>query len=95
MMKTLKGIWDELTTQFPRMCVDQLEEMEKETEETVDSLLGGLSSSQLKELLETVRYRRGVISTSAAYGNEVVSISKQILAFGGAGIGRLQLSRII
>ncbi len=87
MLKTFKRIRDELTARFPRIYVDELEHIEKEAEETLESVLGGLSSSQLQGLLEIIRYRRGMISTSAAYGNEVVSISKQILAFGGAGIG--------
>lgn len=86
-MKMLRGFIDELLEAFPRDYGQKLDEVESPTANTIDELVKGLTEDQLKVLLETVRERRGLIDTNAAYGNEVVSTSKQILAFGGAGIG--------
>jgi hypothetical protein len=86
-MSTFRAFIDELTERFPTDFGKQLEELESKTESEIDGLLNGLSGDQLQGLLEIIRLRRGLIDTNAAYSNEVVSTSKQILAFGGAGIG--------
>jgi hypothetical protein len=83
----IRGFIDELTERFPRNFRNAVDEIETPAEREIDGLLRGLTDTQLDKLLETIRVRRGQIGTDAAYGNEVVSISKQVLAFGGAGIG--------
>jgi hypothetical protein len=86
-MRMLRGFIDELIEAFPGAYGQKLDGVESQAEQEIDKLMEGLNEGQLKELLETVRQRRGLVDTNAAYGNEVVSTSKQILAFGGAGIG--------
>ena len=86
-MKALRGFIDELTERFPIVYAAKLDEIESNTEDEINALLAVLGEQQLDTLIETIRVRRGLVDTSAAYGNEVVSTSKQILAFGGAGIG--------
>jgi hypothetical protein len=86
-LRIVQGFWDELSGRFPHLYGEQLDKIESETEAAIESLLSILSADQLKKLLETIRERRSLVYTNAAYGNEIVSTSKQILAFGGAGIG--------
>ena len=83
----LRGFADELTERFVVAYSSALEAIENQTEVSVESLLQRLSPQQLDELLKTIRERRVLISVDPAYGNEIISISKQILSFGGAGIG--------
>jgi hypothetical protein len=81
------GIYDELTNSFGRDYAAALENLEDGADRDLDKLLAELSEEELDYLLTTIRARRGLLSIGAAYGNEVVATSKQILAFGGAGIG--------
>jgi hypothetical protein len=83
----LLGFIDELSCRFTSRYGIDLQSIEDETESKIDSLLGQLSRTELEELLKTIRDRRGLVSVNPAYGNEIISISKQILSFGGAGIG--------
>jgi hypothetical protein len=81
------GIYDELTNRFGRDYAAALENLEDGANSDLDRLLAELTEAELDFLLTTIRARRGLLSIGAAYGNEVVATSKQILAFGGAGIG--------
>jgi hypothetical protein len=83
----VRGILDELNNRFARDYAAALQELEDGANTKLDDLLGELSEEELDYLLTTIRARRGLLSIGAAYGNEVVATSKQILAFGGAGIG--------
>jgi len=82
-----RGFIDELTSRFGRAHITALDQIEDTANSEIETLLGSLSREELDELLATIRARRGLLSVGAAYGNEVVATSKQILAFGGAGIG--------
>src|ERR1700687_1291018 len=83
----LLGFFDELSSRFSSKYGSAVEAIEDEAEGKIDSILARISPAELEELLKTVRDRRGLVSVDAAYGNEIISISKQILSFGGAGIG--------
>jgi hypothetical protein len=83
----VRGFLDEVTQRFARQCGPELQILEADASGELDAALTGLSKDQLDNLLVTIRARRGLLSVGAAYGNEVVATSKQILAFGGAGIG--------
>lgn len=87
MPRALRGFWDELTDAFGVRYGEQLVTIENEASSEFERLLSQLSKAQLEGLLETIRARRGLLSSGPAYQNEVVSISKQILTFGAAGIG--------
>ena len=81
------GFFDELTDRFGTHYAGKLDALETATETRINKELEGLDPAQLAELTKSTREQRKLISTGAAYGNEVVSTSKQILAFGAAGIG--------
>ena len=81
------GFIDELTNRFGRDHVVALDQIESTADAEIEALLRPLSKEDLEDLLATIRARRGLLSVGAAYGNEVVATAKQILAFGGAGIG--------
>ena len=66
-----------------RTCINELEDS---TEKEINYSLSTFDAKQLEEFIELVRHRKGQIDVSPAYGNEVVSISKQILSFGAAGL---------
>jgi hypothetical protein len=83
----VQGFIDELTNRFARDHIEALDEIEDSANSEIDALLRTLPKEELDELLTTIRARRGLLSVGAAYGNEVVATAKQILAFGGAGIG--------
>ena len=81
------GFIDELTNRFGRDHLVALHEIEGNADSEIEAILRALSKEELDDLLTTIRARRGLLSVGAAYGNEVVATAKQILAFGGAGIG--------
>jgi hypothetical protein len=83
----VQGFIDELTNRFARDHIVALNEIEDSTNSEIERLLQTLPKKELDELLTTIRARRGLLSVGAAYGNEVIATAKQILAFGGAGIG--------
>lgn len=83
----MRGFFDELTDHFGRCYRTELEALESRTEIKLDQRISGLDSNGLDSLISSIREQRQLVSTGAAYGNEIVSTSKQILAFGAAGIG--------
>jgi hypothetical protein len=83
----VRGFIDELTNRFGRDHIVALDRIEETADSAIEALLRPLSKEELDDLLTTIRARRGLLSVGAAYGNEVVATAKQILAFGGAGIG--------
>jgi hypothetical protein len=85
--RAVQGFIDELVNRFGRDHVLALHKIEDHANSEIDALLSTLAANELEELLTTIRARRGLLSVGAAYGNEVVATAKQILAFGGAGIG--------
>ncbi|GAB3027470.1 hypothetical protein [Spirosoma pulveris] len=80
------GFYDELTDSFGKKYEERIKEIEDNVEKDVFLALSQLDLEQKEELLKTIVDRRKLIDVSPAYKNEVVAISKQILAFGGAGI---------
>lgn len=83
----LLGFFDELTERFHARYATSLESIETPAAAEIDAALSKLSLQQLEVLKTVIRDHRSLLVTNAAYGNEIIAISKQILAFGGAGIG--------
>jgi hypothetical protein len=83
----LRGFVDEFGERFLVKYEDQLQGIETEAEAKIQSFLERMDGTQLDNLVTMIRARRGLVAVNPAYGNEIISISKQILSFGGAGIG--------
>jgi hypothetical protein len=81
------GVLDEFTERFYRRYSAELDSIETPTAVEIDAALSNLSLEQLGVLKTAIRDHRSLLVTNPAYGNEIIAISKQILAFGGAGIG--------
>lgn len=86
-IRAFRGFVDELTDRFGSHYSETLDAIEQQADKELDDLLSQLSPKQIQELLDTIRARRSLITSGPAYQNEVVSISKQMLTFGAAGIG--------
>ena len=80
------GFFDEIGNRFGRKFQKKLETLEESTDREVEAQLVGLTHTQLTHLGERIKECRERVSVGAAYDNEVVAISKQILAFGIAGV---------
>lgn len=86
-MRILKASWNELLGGIRGDLAGRVLDIESRTEEAIRAEFAQLSRDEIDCLLEVLRARRGSLATGAAYNNEIISISKQILAFGGAGLG--------
>jgi hypothetical protein len=86
-IRPVLGLWDELTDRFGAAKGDELAKIEQDAEQTIESEFAKLNPQELASLVGSLRERRKLVTTGAAYANEVVATSKQILTFGGAGIG--------
>lgn len=84
--ESLVGFYDELTNKFGKQYEVEIKEIEDKVDVYINQLLSNLPVSDKEELLKMILDRRKLIDVSPAYKNEVVAISKQILAFGGAGV---------
>lgn len=86
-IRPVRGLWDELTDRFGTAKREELAKIEQDAEQAIESELAKLKPEELAALAVSLRERRKQVTTGAAYANEVVATSKQILTFGGAGIG--------
>lgn len=65
----------------------RLTELEEKVSNEIDDLLSQMHVRDLESVLQTLRERRSQLPIQPEFTPEVVGISKQILAFGAAGIG--------
>lgn len=87
----LERILEEARPRLPRMSfsawLGHVPQIDSITDQRITELVTGLDDSKSREIIARIQARVGRLSLKTAVTQEVVGISKQLLAFGAAGLG--------
>jgi len=84
-INAIRGFFQELFQDFGSKYECQILKLEEDATKEVDELLSQIGKKECKKLQEEIEKRIKSVDVKPAYGNEVISICKQILSFGIAG----------